>query len=277
MVVSLKNKTVIVTGASSGIGKEASLLFAREGANVVLAARSEDKLNEVKQQITEIGAEAIVVPTDILKASDCKNLIKQTVDKFGSIDVLVNNAAYSSQGYFEEVNLKDLELTVDANIKAPIRLIKHALPHIKNSEAGRIINVASMLGIIPIPKEAVYASTKFAMRGLSYAIAEELENTKVKVCLICPGPVDTPFIMDSIEKLHDLVFSPPMSTPKQIAELIIKSAEDGKMERIRPIHTGILAKIGFLLPPVATLVKPIMEMIGAKRKAKYVERQNSLK
>ncbi|NIP31831.1 MAG: SDR family NAD(P)-dependent oxidoreductase [Candidatus Dadabacteria bacterium] len=275
MTENFNGKTVIITGASSGIGKEASLLFAKKGANVVIAARTLEKLEEVENVIKNTGANVLKVQTDVLKSADIKNLIKKALDTFGSIDILVNNAGYSSQGDFENVDLKELEQTIDVNLKAPVRLIKHALPHIKKSPAGRIINVASILGIIPIPKEAVYSSTKFALRGFSYALAEELQNTRVKVCLICPGPVDTPFIMDSIDKLHDLVFSPPMSTPKEIAELIIKSAIDGKMERIKPVHTGVLAKIGFLLPPVASLIKPIMIMIGAKRKKQYMQKKSN--
>jgi short-subunit dehydrogenase len=160
---------------------------------------------------------------------------------------------------------------IEINLKAPIRLTKLALPHIKKSESGRVINVASILGIIPIPTEAVYSCTKFALRGFSYALSEELENTDVRVCLICPGPVETPMILDEMDKIHDLVYSPPVSTTKEIAELIVMSAIDGKMERIKPIHTGILAKIGFLLPPLRKLIQPIMEREGARRKKRYME------
>ena len=94
------------------------------------------------------------------------------------------------------------------------------------------------------------------------------------MCLITPGPIETPFIMDNLDKVHDLVLSPPMSSPQEIAELIIASAQDGKMERIKPVHTGILAKIGFLLPSIKNLVKPIMEKQGANRKRKYLQVKN---
>ena len=272
MKTSLNGKNVIITGASSGIGEDSAKLFAEKGANIVLAARSTDKLSEIEKNISHYGTNILKVPTDVSKITDCRNLIKKTVEALGSIDILVNNAGYTNQGNVEDIELKELEQILEVNIKAPIRLTKLALPHLKKSSSGRIINVASILGIIPLPSEAVYSATKFALRGFSYALAEELENTNVKVCIISPGPVDTPFIMENIEKLNDLVFSPPVSTPLEIAELIIKSAEDGKMERIKPIHTGVLAKIGFLLPPIKKLVIPIMKKQGKDRKRKYMEK-----
>ena len=271
MKISLEGKNVVLTGASSGIGWEASCMFAEQGANVAIAARSLDKLDELEKKLLEYSVKVLKVQTDVSKATDCKKLIKEVVNKLGSIDVLVNNAGYTSQGNFEDVPLKDLEHIIEVNLKAPIRLTKLALPHIKKSGSGRIINIASILGIVPVPSEAVYSCTKFALRGFSYALSEELENTNVRVCLICPGPVETPFILDNLDKVHDLVFSPPVSTPKEIAELIVKSAIDGKMERIKPIHTGVLAKIGFLLPSLKKLIQPIMEKEGAKRKKRYLD------
>ena len=272
MKISLEGKNVVLNGASSGIGWEASCMFAEQGANIAIAARSLDKLDELEKKLLEYGVKVLKVQTDVSKATDCKKLIKEVVNKLGSIDILVNNAGVTHRGKVQDVELKDLEQMIEINLKAPIRLTKLALPYILKSGSARIINIASILGIIPIPTEAVYSCTKFALRGFSYALSEELENTNVKVCLICPGPVETPMILDEMDKIHDLVYSPPVSTPKEIAELIVKSAIDGKMERIKPIHTGILSKIGFLLPPLRKLVQPIMEKEGAKRKKRYVER-----
>ena len=274
MKISLEGKSVVLTGASSGIGWEASCMFAEQGANVAIAARSLDKLDELEKKLLEYGVKVLKVQTDVSKATDCKKLIKEVVNKLGSIDILVNNAGVTHRGKVQDVELKDLEQMIEINLKAPIRLTKLALPYILKSGSARIINIASILGIIPIPTEAVYSCTKFALRGFSYALSEELENTNVKVCLICPGPVETPMILDEMDKIHDLVYSPPVSTPKEIAELIVKSAIDGKMERIKPIHTGILSKIGFLLPPLRKLVQPLMEKQGAKRKKRYIEQRN---
>lgn len=271
MKISLKGKNVILTGASSGIGWEAACLFAEQGANVAIAARSVDKLGELEKELKGYGIKVLKVQTDVSKVTDCKKLIKEAVDKLGSIDILVNNAGVTYRGEVRDVELKDLEQMIEINLKAPIRLTKLALPHILKSGTARIINVASILGIIPIPTEAVYSATKFALRGFSYALAQELEGTNVRVCLICPGPVETPMILDEMDKIHDLVYSPPVSTPKEIAELIVNSAIDGKMERIKPIHTGILSKIGFLLPPLRKLVQPLMEKQGARRKKRYAD------
>jgi short-subunit dehydrogenase len=274
MATNLIGKNVIITGASSGVGNEVARLFAENGSNLAIAARSGDKLHELQKLLSKHKVKVHKVVTDVSKLTDCKNLITEAAKTLGSIDILVNNAGYTSQGKFEEVPINELEQIIEVNFTAPIRLTKLALPYLKESPAGRIINVASILGIIPIPTEAVYSATKFALRGFSYALSEELSDTHVKVCLISPGPIETPFIMDNMDKVHDLVFSPPMSSPREIAELIIKSAQDGKMERIKPLHTGILAKIGFLMPPLQKIVKPIMEKQGARNKARYSKRDN---
>jgi len=272
MAIYLKDKNVIITGASSGVGNETARLFAENGANIVIAARSEDKLLELQKSLAEYEVKIHIIVADVSKVTDCKNLVKEALKELGSVDILVNNAGYTSQGNFEDVPLNELEQMIEVNFKAPIRLTKLLIPYLKQSPSARIINVASILGVIPIPTEAVYSATKFALRGFSYALAEELAGTHIKVCLISPGPIETPFIMDNPDKVHDLVFSPPMSSPGEIAELIIKSAQDGKMERIKPRHTGILAKIGFLLPSLQELVKPIMEKQGKRNKEKFLKK-----
>lgn len=272
MKIDLNGKNVVITGASSGVGFETAKLFAENGANVVIAARNGDKLDELKNSLSSHNVKVHKVVTDVSKVTDCKNLLRESIRELGSIDILVNNAGYTSQGMFDDVPLNDLEQIIEVNFKAPVRLAKLFLPHLKESQSGRIINVASILGIIPIPTEAVYSATKFALRGFSYALAEELQHTRLKVCLVSPGPIETPFIMDNPDKVHELVFSPPMSTPAEIAELIVDSARDGEMERIKPRHTGVLAKIGFLLPFLQKVVKPIMIKQGARNKEKYLNR-----
>ena len=272
MTMNIKSKTVIITGASSGIGFSAAKLFAREGANLVLAARSTGKLDELEGELTQYEVKVLKVTTDISKLTDCKNLIKETISTFGGLDILVNNAGYTAQGEFKDIELKEYDQILEVNLKAPIRLTKLALPHLLKSASGRIINVVSILGIFPIPTETVYSATKFGLRGFSYALADELADTNVKVCSICPGPVDTPFIMEHIEKVHDLVFSTTVSTPDEIGELILKSAKDGRMERIKPGHTGFLAKIGMLIPFLKKLLLPVMILDGKRRKARYIKK-----
>ena len=272
MTMNIKNKTVIITGASSGIGFSAAKLFAREGANLVLAARSTGKLDELEGELKQYEVKVLKVTTDISKLTDCKNLIKETISTFGGLDILINNAGYTAQGEFKDIELKEYDQILEVNLKAPIRLTKLALPHLLKSSSGRIINVASILGIFPIPTETVYSATKFGLRGFSYALADELADTNVRVCSICPGPVDTPFIMEHIDKVHDLVFSTTVSTPDEIGELILKSAEDGRMERIKPGHTGFLAKIGMLIPFLKKLLLPVMILDGKRRKARYIKK-----
>lgn len=275
MNATVKNKNVIITGASSGIGEETARLFAKNGANIVIAARKIDKLRSIQQELKDCGTNIVPVQTDVTRLEDCRNLVRTTLNELGSIDILINNAGFTSQGNVSDIDINELDRTIDVNFRGTVRLTKLSLPHIINSSHGRIINVSSILGIIPLPTEAVYSATKFAVRAFSYALADELEDTKVKVCIISPGPVNTPFIMENPEKLHDLVLSAPVSSPSEIAEMILLSVHDGRMERIKPMHTGTLAKIGYLFPGIKRLIKPIMERQGRKRKAKYLARHRS--
>ena len=160
MNINLKGKNVVITGASSGVGNETARLFAGKGANTVIAARSEDKLLELKKSLSIHNVKIHAVVTDVSKVTDCKNLVKESVKELGSVDILVNNAGYTSQGNFEDVALNELEQIIEVNFKAPVRLTKLFMPYLKESSAGRIINVASILGIIPIPTEAVYSATR---------------------------------------------------------------------------------------------------------------------
>lgn len=275
MKLSLTNKNVVITGASSGIGKEAAKNFARKGSNVVLASRNLKKLKELEEELGTYNVRILSIETDVRRLNDCKNLLATSVEKLGGIDIIVNNAGFTSRGRIKNVPIRDIDRTIDVNLRATIRLSKLVIPYLMERGGGRIINISSILGIIPIPTEAVYSATKFAIRGFSYALAEELEDTGITVSVVSPGPVDTPFIMDDIESLNDIVLSPPLSSADDIAKLIVLSAEDGRMERIKPFYTGILAKIGFLFPVIGKIAKPVMELQGRNKKEKFLKAQNN--
>jgi len=274
MKLSLKNKNAVITGASSGIGRAAAKNFAQRGTNVVLASRNSEKLKELQEELGTYNIKTLVIETDVRKLKDCRNLLLESSEKLGGIDIIVNNAGFTRRGILKNLPIKDLDRTIDVNLRATIRLSKLVIPYLMKRGGGRIINISSILGIMPIPTESVYSATKFAIRGFSYALAEELKDTGITVSVVSPGPVNTTFIMNDIESLNDIVLSSPLSSADDIAKLIVMSAEDGKMERIKPPHTGILAKIGFLFPSISKIASPFMESQGRKKKKKLLNIQN---
>ncbi len=263
---SFRNKTVIVTGASSGVGEAAARMFVREGARVVLAARSAPALRALAD---ELGQNALAVPTDIADRAGCEALIQSAVDAFGGIDVLVNNAGFNSRGDVARVPLEDIEQIVEVNLKAPLRLSKLALPHLQRAERGAIVNVASLAGRVPLDHEATYSATKFGLRAFSFAMAEELEGTRVTVSVVSPGPIETGFILKELDDVPDLVFSQPMSTAEEVARCVLQCARDGSRERTLSVTSGLLSHLGYLAPGLRKLLKPGLEARGRKVKAKY--------
>ena len=265
-------KTVVVTGASSGIGESCARKFAAEGARVVLAARSEGPLQKL---VGELGADvAHAVPTDVSECNGCERLLQEARSRFGSVDIVVNNAGHNSRGSFDELSLEDMNQIIDVNLRAPMMLTRLALPIMHEQGSGTVVNVASLAGRLPLDHEATYSATKVGLRFFSFAVAEELRDTNIRVCVVSPGPVDTGFIMDRsvIDSVPALVFSQPMSTPDEIADLVLDSAADGQRERTKPALGGKLATLSYLMPGLRRFVAPILEKKGEREKQKYLAR-----
>ncbi len=240
--------------------------FAAEGASVVLSARSPGPLKAAQQSL-ERPKDALVVKADMANLKDAERLIKETIKKFGRIDVLVNNAGYNSRGDLEEVPLSDVLHILDVNLRAPIAMAKLALPHLQKT-GGAIVNVASIAGCVPVPEEATYSATKAALRWFSMALHEEVASQGVRVSVVSPGPIDTDFVMQSIDEVPDLVFSQPICTPEEVAELIVERSVDGAREsKIRP-SSGRLATFAYLFPAVRRTLLPALKKKGARVKAR---------
>jgi short-subunit dehydrogenase len=270
-----EGKTVIVTGASSGIGEQAARMFAAEGANVVVAARSATPLDSLVSEISAQGGVALSVPTDVSDSAACQALLEAAHEKFRAIHVLVNNAGYNFRGPVEEAPAAELAKIVDVNLKAPIMLTRMALPYLRRAGKAAIVNVASIAGRIPLPYEATYSATKFGLRAFTFALAEELESTGITVSAVSPGPVETGFLLDDVEEVPDLVFSQPMSTAEEVAALVLDCAADGTIERVCPQLSGYLATAGYLVPQLPRLLRPILEYQGRAAKQKYIEKMHA--
>jgi short-subunit dehydrogenase len=275
MAERFRDRVVVVTGASAGIGAAAALRFAAEGAKVVLAARGVADLDATVAAITAKGGTALGVPTDVADLAALRALFARAVERFGGVDVLVNNAGANKRGEIGRFTAEELAHVVHVNLTAPIAACRIALPFLQQSAAPAIVNVASLAGRVPVTHEATYSATKFGLRAFTFALAEELKSSGIKVSVVSPGPVDTGFIMEALDEVPDLVFSQPMSTADEIAALILDCAADGRRERMRPRFGGHLATLGYLFPQLRRLLEPMLERRGKRAKEKFRARGNA--
>jgi len=210
-----KDKVVIITGASSGIGKAMALEFSSHGAKVVLASRSSDKLAEVANKIIEKGGESLVIPTDVSKERQCKVLVKKTINTFERIDILINNAGISMRANFQDVKLDVLKKLMDTNFWGSVYCTKYAIPHLIESK-GSIIGVSSICGITPLPGRTGYAASKHALDGFLETIRVENIDKGLHVLIVHPG-----FTTSNIRNtaLNELGI-PQIDTPKDESKLM---------------------------------------------------------
>lgn len=182
----MKDKVVIVTGASSGIGKATALHFAKSGAKVVLAARKLEKLQSCAREIEAMKAEVLTVQTDVSIESDCENLINKTVDQFGRIDILVNNAGISMRAILQDMELSVIKNVMNINFWGTVFCTKYALPYILKQK-GSIVGVSSIAGYLGLPARSGYSASKFAMHGFLEAVRTENLANDLHVLIACPG------------------------------------------------------------------------------------------
>lgn len=182
----MKDKIVIITGASSGIGKALAENFIALGAKVVLAARNETKLNELVEEFSKSNPNIIAVKTDVSKEPDCINLVDRAMEKFGRIDILINNAGISMRGIFEETQLEVIRQLMEINFWGTVYCTKYALPHLLKSK-GSLVGVSSIAGYKGLPGRTGYSSSKFAMQGFLEVLRIENMKKGLHVLIACPG------------------------------------------------------------------------------------------
>jgi len=187
-----RNQIALITGASSGIGRDMARDLAKRGYNLILVSRDLDKLEEVKK---ELDVEVTIIPMDLSNAENCKDLHEQVKTKFGNIDILINNAGFGEFGFLTETNLEKEINLINTNITAVHILTKLFLKDMQEKNKGHILNVASIAGFLPGPLMAAYYSSKSYVLRLSQSLREELKKQKsnVKISVLCPGPVNTNF------------------------------------------------------------------------------------
>ena len=273
MSPNFKDKTVIITGASAGVGAACARAFAAHGANLVLVARGQAGLDKIASELSPI-CDVYTRAMDVADTSQCIALMEEAEKQYGTVDVLINNAGMHSRGDVEKVPVDDLAAMVDINLRGPIVLSRASIPYLRKSNAGAIVMVGSLAGRAPLQGAATYSATKAGLRAFSYAIADELKPYAINVGVVSPGPIDTGFIMDEIDNVEDIVFSQPMSTADQVAEAIMAIATGPKNEISMPKVSGWLTTISYLFPMLRRKLRPKLYKIGRKNKEKYHHRKS---
>jgi short-subunit dehydrogenase len=238
MVNSLHNATVVITGASSGMGRGAALAFARQGANLVLAARREEPLGQAAEDCEALGVQAIAVPADVTDPAQMHALAQAAVDRFGDIDVWINNAGLSLWGPFANISIEAQNRLIEVNLIGVMNGTHAALPHMLSAGGrGVIINMASVGGRIPMPFAAAYSASKFGVKGFTEALRYELAaQTGIEVCGLYPGFVDTPTNVHSANYTgRALRPVPPVLMPERLAEAMVSLA----LRPRRALHVGL--------------------------------------
>lgn len=231
---SVKGTTVVITGASSGFGRGVALELARQGANVVLAARRQHVLDELAAEIDRTGGTALVVPTDVSDANQIANLAAVTMERFGNIDVWINNVGVGALGLFWDIPIEDHARLVDVNLKGLIYGAHAALRHFRAQGKGTLINIGSVDSEVPLALQNTYAATKAAVLSLGRSLTEELRlagDTDIKVGTIMPWAVDTPWWTHAANYTGHAPRMAAMDDPQIVVDAIVKACTDPKEQQ----------------------------------------------
>ena len=250
----MKNKVVVISGASSGIGKACAWHFAKNGSKVVLAARSEEKLKAIGKEMMIAGYEILTVRADVSNEEDCQNLISETINKYKVIDVLINNAGISMRATLEEMDLSVMKKVMDINFFGTVFCTKYALPFILKSK-GSIVGVSSIAGYKGLPARTAYSASKFAMQGFLESLRIENLKKGLHVLIACPGFTASNIRNAALSKDGEVQRESPrdeskMMTAEKVAEYIYKAVINRQNSLVLTINGKLTVFLNKLIPSV---------------------------
>jgi NAD(P)-dependent dehydrogenase (short-subunit alcohol dehydrogenase family) len=233
----LRGKVAITTGGTSGIGLATAILFAKEGAKVVIAARDEEHGKQALSKLTSEGREGLFVRCDVRRPEDCKRVVDQAVKTFGRLDILFNNAGVIHVGRsVVDTTEAEWDSTMEVNVKGIYLMSKYAIPRMKETGGGVIVNTSSVFGLVAGSGVAAYCASKGAVVMLTRAMAVDHASDGIRVNCICPGSVDTPMLREEMEDLGGVDVQKPkfaarhpmnrISTPEEVARAALYLASD---------------------------------------------------
>jgi short-subunit dehydrogenase len=261
----MENKVVIITGASSGIGAATALRLAREKMRLTLAARRLERLEQMAAQVQALGGEALVVQVDVRQPGDIQRMVQATLERWGRIDVLLNNAGVGSGPPLADMTPEEIERRIHTNLIAVIECAQAVLPVMLRQKAGHIINVASISGLIATPGSTIYCASKFGVIGFSDALYRELLGTGVRVSAFCPGytPTEiTPELKAHAEGRPDARYVPGLMPVSYVAEQIARLIRRPRLRMVVPPSWNVLVALALMFPWLVDLLAPAFKLKG---------------
>lgn len=226
----LSQKSVLLTGAGSGIGRATAVEFARKGARLTLVGRRQEPLEETARLVSEAGGEAQVLSGDVTDPEVRQRAVEAALERFGGLDILVNSAGAVRAGRLESVDVEEIQTQIEANLTAPILLTRTALPALRDSGDAAIVNVSSRFGLVGMPFYSAYAASKAGIAHFGEALRRELYGEGVHVMTVYPGATETP-MMETNKAGPDLGFD--YESPDDVAAAIVAGVESGELEIVR--------------------------------------------
>jgi 3-oxoacyl-[acyl-carrier protein] reductase len=265
----LKEKVIIITGAAGGIGSATAHLFAQHGAILILTDIQKDKLEKLRKSLKDSGTRILLIEHDVTDPESWQSLIERVRQEYSKIDVLINNAGIVQPGIVEEIALGKVQQQVSVNLLGTIYGCRAALRIMKSQNFGKIINVASLGGIVPMPGESVYSATKYAIRGYTLSLYAELHDSPIGVCAICPDSVDTPqldYELQYDEAVLSFIGNPLQ--PEKVAQGILKAVLKKKPEILVPAGMGVFSRVGMAFPRFFFFLFPLLKKIARRNMTK---------
>lgn len=226
----ISDKSILLTGASSGIGRETAIALAAKGANLILGGRNEQALKATRREVREAGGEAFLALGDVTDPEWRDRAIKEAMDRYGQLNVLINNAGVVAAGRLERVDAEVIEQQLLTNLNASVLLTRSALPAIRRSGGGAIVNVSSVFGLVGMSFYATYSATKAGLARFGEALRRELDGEGISVLNIYPTATDTP-MMETTELGPDQGFH--YEKPEEVAQALVDALEADRNEEIR--------------------------------------------
>ena len=260
-----KNKVVLITGASSGIGKQTAIEFAKLGSSIILVARRKNKLEQVENELKQFNVNTLVCVCDVSKKDQVEELSKIVLQKFDSIDILVNNAGFVIYGSVSDLSINEIESQMETNYFGMIYCVKNFLPLMLKKKSGHIVNVASVGASFSVPGVSSYCATKFAMLGFSEGLKHELYGTGVGLTVVSPIMVRTP-LFEHPSFTNFSKFSTGVSLSSEtVAKTIIKASNSSRFEIVVPSVARVVIWFKQTFP---FLINPIIGRIFRKQLTK---------
>ena len=244
----VKHRSILVTGASSGIGRAVVRDLATRQNRLTLTARRADRLESLAEEVRELGSQAIVVAGDITDPALRSQLLDQVQEEFGGLDILINNAGLGGIGTFASADEARLRQIMEVNFFAPVELTRTALPLLRHSDDGVVVNIGSVLGHCATPKKSEYCASKFALHGLTDALRIELAKEAIDVILVSPSTTSSEFFDQAMRSTGKAATNKNPMSPEQVAKHLIRAVEKGRREVILSLGGKLLVWADRLVP-----------------------------